>query len=227
MNEAEFDKFADEYHAQHTRSIRLSGEEPDFFAQYKVAEMARQIERAPTKILDFGGGIGNSLGHLKAQFPQSNVTLCDPSLRSLEIAKERFPAQGNFVQITGLPLPFADDEFDLILAACVFHHIDPTEHGAIITELSRILAPGGSFFLFEHNPFNPLTRKAVSECEFDKDAILVSSRQAKRSIRGASFQTVKTRFRIFFPRMLSALRFLEPALGFLPIGGQYFVQATK
>ena len=34
MKKAEFDKFADEYYELHSANIRLSGESPDFFAEY-------------------------------------------------------------------------------------------------------------------------------------------------------------------------------------------------
>ena len=42
LDEAEFDKFADEYRAIHAHNIRLSGEAPEFFAEYKVRDLARR-----------------------------------------------------------------------------------------------------------------------------------------------------------------------------------------
>jgi hypothetical protein len=36
MDEAEFDKFADEYYAKHAASISASGEGPEYFAEYKI-----------------------------------------------------------------------------------------------------------------------------------------------------------------------------------------------
>ena len=94
MLEAEFDQFASEYHQQHAASIRLSGETPDFFAKYKIDDVAAVLASAgvkPRRILDFGGGVGNSLGYLKAAFPESEIVLLDPSSQSLDIAEKRFP----------------------------------------------------------------------------------------------------------------------------------------
>jgi hypothetical protein len=36
MKKTEFDQFADEYELLHARNIRISGQQPKFFAQYKV-----------------------------------------------------------------------------------------------------------------------------------------------------------------------------------------------
>ena len=34
MSQAEFDAYVDEYDAQHAQSVKLSGEDPEFFAEY-------------------------------------------------------------------------------------------------------------------------------------------------------------------------------------------------
>ena len=50
MDEAEFDRFADEYYANLSSSIAVSGESPEFFAEYKVAdvwELYRKRDFAP------------------------------------------------------------------------------------------------------------------------------------------------------------------------------------
>ena len=124
--EAEFDQFAREYQQQHAASIRLSGETPDFFAQYKIDDVAARLARSgvkPRRILDFGAGVGNSLGPMRAAFPDSEITLLDPSSQSLDIASKRFPGQADFRPFDGKTIPYADGSFDLAFAACVFHHI--------------------------------------------------------------------------------------------------------
>ena len=44
--EAEFDKFADEYDAAHTKNLAITGEKPDHFARFKAQELRRVIARA-------------------------------------------------------------------------------------------------------------------------------------------------------------------------------------
>lgn len=228
--DAEFDAYADTYHDQHKSSIRLSGEEPDYFARYKIADVARALaplDNEPPRILDFGGGIGNSLKHMRAFFPNSAITLLDTSKKSLEHAEQLYPDQAMFVHFDGSHIPFDDGAFDVVFVACVFHHIDHQYHAALIKELHRILAPGGSLFIFEHNPHNPLTRKAVRDCPFDENAVLLNPASTKSLVASSGFASNSLVYRIFFPRLFAALRPLERILTWLPLGAQYYVHATK
>ena len=46
MDEAEFDKFAAEYRNLHAANIRLSGEAPEYFVEYKIRDIAAEMARA-------------------------------------------------------------------------------------------------------------------------------------------------------------------------------------
>ena len=92
MNEAEFDQFADEYYAMHVDSIAASGEGPEYFAEYKIIDIAREVSLSahqPTDqldILDFGAGIGGSVRYVNKHFPNARLTCLDLSQRSLAVA---------------------------------------------------------------------------------------------------------------------------------------------
>ncbi|WP_429292339.1 hypothetical protein [Paraburkholderia sp. CI3] len=45
MDKAEFDSFADEYLSLHARNIAASGEGPEFFAEYKIRDIAEEMTR--------------------------------------------------------------------------------------------------------------------------------------------------------------------------------------
>jgi hypothetical protein len=92
-------------------------------------------------------------------------------------------------------------------------------------EIRRVLKPGGNVFVFEHNVLNPLTLKAVRDCPFDEDAILLPRRELLGLARNAGFASFKARYIVFFPAPLAFLRPLEPTLGFIPFGAQYVVRA--
>ena len=51
MDEVEFDKFADEYRSMHAANIKLSGEDPEYFAEYKVVDIAAELSRDAQPIL--------------------------------------------------------------------------------------------------------------------------------------------------------------------------------
>lgn len=228
MNQAEFDRFADEYEQQHASNIRLSGESPAFFARYKVQDVAQLCaEQAPSRILDFGAGVGASVAHWREAFPQAALTCLDVSQRSLSIACERHPGAADYCIFDGVTIPFAAGSFDVAFAACVFHHIDSEDHVPLLRELRRVLTDKGRLFVFEHNPLNPLTRHAVDTCPFDANAVLIRARTLHERLRAAGFERVSLAYRIFFPGALSALRPLERMLTRLPLGAQYRLCAQK
>jgi SAM-dependent methyltransferase len=232
MDQAEFDAFADEYQQAHARNIRASGESPAFFHEYKVADVATVLGPARADahlgILDFGCGVGNSLPHFRRHFPRSDITGLDVSEKSLAVARQRCPDIGNLVHLNGTgPLPFPSQSFDVIFAACVFHHIPSSEHLPLFQEWHRILKPGGTAFVFEHNPFNPLTVRAVNTCAFDANAILIKPRRLTSILERAGLVDARCHYRIFFPRALRCLRPAESYLTWLPLGAQYRASAQR
>jgi hypothetical protein len=94
-------------------------------------------------------------------------------------------------------------------------------------ELARVVRPGGLVAVFEHNPFNPLTRWAVQRCEFDRDAVLLSRGRATTVLRRAGLELAERRYIVFLPFGGERMEPLERRLGNLPIGAQYYVAARR
>ncbi|WP_266183426.1 class I SAM-dependent methyltransferase [Dyella humicola] len=226
----EFDQYANSYTQLHAANIKASGEEPPYFAAYKAKFMAgkspTRADAVPLEILDFGCGVGNSIPHLQQAFPKANLNGADLSGESVAVASASHGAIASFKVIDSNNLPYEDASFDLILVACVFHHIPPEQRRHWMAELRRVLKPTGQLFVFEHNILNPLTVKAVNDCPFDEDAILLPRKELLGLAKGASFTRVNAQYVVFFPRPLSALRQLEPLMGWIPFGAQYVVYAT-
>ncbi|MEL7343587.1 MAG: class I SAM-dependent methyltransferase [Pseudomonadota bacterium] len=224
QSKAEFDEYVGTYEADHRKSIRLSGESPGFFADYKIAALARMVRQKNLKsdqILDFGAGIGNSLPPFRKYFPDSELVLSDVSQDSLDLAVASHGGVERQMHIQDGRLPAEDNSFDIVFSACVFHHIPEDEHIDWLKELHRVTRPGGRLFVFEHNPWNPLTQHAVANCPFDENAVLISGPELARRFQRASWVRPQVRYQVFFPAPLAALRSLEPHLGFLPLGAQY------
>jgi ubiquinone/menaquinone biosynthesis C-methylase UbiE len=230
MDKPEFDQYAGDYRQHHAASIRSSGEEPEFFHRYKVEDVAAELARRnliPTRILDFGGGVGNSIPFLREAFPASEIVLLDTSPESLRLAGDVHAESARLLHFDGKTIPFPDGHFDLVFAACVFHHIPEEDQIPALIEIERVLAPGGSFFVFEHNPFNPLTVQAVRNCPFDENAVLIRAGKMRRRLEAARLHRNTLAYRIFFPNALRKLRVIEPHLRWLPLGAQYYVHAVK
>ncbi len=227
MNPSEFDKFADEYQAIHAANVRLSGESPEYFAAYKVHELHAAFGGEFGTILDFGAGVGTSVPHFRQHFPGARLVCVDVSARSREIAVERFGPQLDYRLIEAGRLPVGDAEVDLVFASCVFHHIDAPMHASLLRELGRVLRPGGRVVVFEHNPLNPLTVRTVKACAFDENAVLLPSRRLRDTLSEAGFVNLRTRYTLFFPHVLRALRGLERSLWWNPLGAQYYVTGIR
>jgi ubiquinone/menaquinone biosynthesis C-methylase UbiE len=230
VNRDEFDRFALEYEELHATNIRMSGESPAYFAEYKVRDVAISLAALniqPRNVLDFGAGIGTSVQYFKKYFPRARLTCLDVSQKSLQIGHSRFADDADFLSFDGQTIPFSDNTFDICFAACVFHHIPRQEHVALLREFRRVLTAGGAAFVFEHNPYNPLTVRAVRDCDFDENAVLIRAAELRSTLREAGFAAVRSAYRIFFPRALRVMRPMESLLTWCPMGAQYYVHATK
>jgi SAM-dependent methyltransferase len=225
---SEFDQYADDYLTLHKASIAASGEDPEYFSAYKVAEAARLFRSVKVdNILDFGCGIGSSMPHFRAYFPSSSLICADVSERSLEVAMSRFPNAGKSLLISADSIDLPDASVDLIFTACTFHHIPEYEHVCWFRELRRLTRPDGNFVIFEHNPLNPLTVHAVNTCAFDINAKLIRAARLRQVMLNAGWRNAVIRYHIFFPRFLAFLRPLERYLSWLPLGAQYSITAQS
>ena len=229
LGETEFDVYASQYKAMLARNLAISGEEPDYFAEYKMRDfdstaMSHGLPKDGS-FLDFGSGIGTSVIPFSKVLPMAILVCADVSGDSLEHSRTAHGDLAEYVPISGSVLPFKDGEFDGAFACCVLHHIDHALHEQTLREIRRVIRPGGILMIYEHNPYNPLTVSAVRNCPFDENAVLISARDLKRTFRAAGFTRFQLAYRVFFPTALKSLRGLEARLRWLPLGAQYSLTA--
>jgi ubiquinone/menaquinone biosynthesis C-methylase UbiE len=225
----DFDEFAKDYRQVHNEHLKFSGADSDYFSEQKI-KVVRSIETETSPgVLDLGCGDGNSARFFRKHFPACGYSGVDTSQVSIELAEERKIDGARFVYYDGERIPFPDESFDIVFVACVFHHIDPSAHQQVLSEIKRVLRSGGRLYLFEHNPFNPLTRRIVKNCPFDEDAILLRSGYTRKMLNRSNFAEIEIGYTVFFPnhRIFRGLHGLEPYLKWLPLGGQYYARAVK
>ncbi len=230
MSDAEFDQHAARYREVHAANIKVSGEAPEYFADYKMRDFAAVVASHGSSLkgryLDFGCGVGNSARPFREHLPEAQLLAADVSPQSLAQLKETHGHQVDTLLITGDSLPLSDSSLDGAFACCVFHHIPPQDHLASLRELRRVLRPGAPLMVYEHNPFNPLTVRAVNTCPLDENAILIKAAEMGSRLVSAGFKQVDYNYRVFFPSALKRLRGLEDKIRWLPLGAQYFVVGT-
>jgi SAM-dependent methyltransferase len=224
-----FDEFASNYEAALQQGLSATGESKDFFAhgriQFVQSQLARLAHR-PSRILDFGCGTGTSVPLLLSLPGATAVTGVDPSEESLETAAQNYADACNATFAIPDRLPPAGN-MDLAFCNGVFHHILPEQRASSMKYIFDSLRPGGIFAFWENNPWNPGTRYVMSRIPFDRDAITLSPPESRRLSRAAGFDVLMNRFLFFFPKSLGWLRWMEPMMSTLPLGGQYIVLCRK
>lgn len=212
-----FDDYSDNYNEILNSHLDLIGIEDEYFARYKI-ELMKGILDKPSSILEYGCGIGRNLGFITEKYPNSDIHACDISAKSLDIARHDNPGVHFFNNQNESP----DKKFDIIFIANVFHHIQPKNRMEVFTRLKEWLNEKGKIIIFEHNPYNPVTRAIVDRCPFDEDAVLLKPKELIKMAEDLNLKNFKKGYCLFFPAFLEKINFLENYLRWLPLGGQYF-----
>lgn len=216
-----FNQVADDYTSLHAASVAASGEGVEYFANYKMNCLSRLGFPEKVSVLDFGCGIGNLTRLLAKKYEL--VHGYDPSEGSIRLAREHGGDASYFTS----PNELEPRRYDLAVLSGILHHVPVEERVSTLTLVREKLADGGQAVVFEHNPKNPLTRRAVDACAFDDDAVLLPAREIRELLSAAGFQSVRQTYIVFFPRFLAWLRPLEPLLGFCPLGAQTLTVASR
>jgi SAM-dependent methyltransferase len=228
LDRVDFDAYAGDYDAALERGLSVSGEDKAYFARGRVEWLARCLHAAavrPRTVLDFGCGTGSAAPFLLEILGADRILGVDPSAGSLDVARRSFASAR--VEFAPLQEFRPEGRFDLVFCNGVFHHIPPAARPHAVDSVLRSLRPGGLFACWENNPWNPGTRYVMSRIPFDRDAIPLAPPEARRLLRASGFDVVRTDFLFIFPRVLRALRGLEPRLSRLPLGAQYQVLGRR
>ncbi len=224
-----FDNYVETYQKEVQSSINFIGQDVDFFIELKanmITGIAGRYFDNPEQInvLDIGSGIGLTDHHLTGFF--KNLHGVDVEEGVVKKAMSYNPSV-KYSLYDGLKLPFEDNAMDIVFAINVMHHVPPSSWKNFVSEMYRVVKPGGLGLVFEHNPLNPLTRLAVSRCEFDRDAVLIYKNRLKKMFVEASFIVNESRYIVFFPLRYKIFRSIETVLGKIPLGAQYYLAGKK
>ncbi len=224
MKNIQFDEYATRYNQELHRNLSRFGKDIHYYSEYKVKIVESKAVSSPRRILEYGCGIGRNMKYLRDCFPQAEIQGCDISKASLEVARRENPQLEFFLLPNGLSgqLPF-----DLIFIAGVFHHITRRLQLKCMQEVACLLKSSGEVFIFEHNPYNPITKHLVNTCPLDADAVLLRPREVIALLEKSGFDIQDLGYGLFFPPFLKRLRRLEDILRKLPLGGQYYIHGIK
>ena len=225
-----FDPVAKSYSEQVDKAVSFSGFGFEYFIQRKVEHLKSFVRNhfdgmiQNRASLDIGAGEGQySLGLQSLGF---KVTLTDVSPEFLKEAQKKSGIE-DCVVADASHLPFPDASRDVIVLAMVLHHIPVEKWEAVFAECHRVLKSTGLVAIYEHNPWNPLTRRVMASLPFDADANPRPLPAMKKYVAKAGFEILLQEYHFFVP---GALRFFCPIERFLawcPAGAQYVLIARK
>ena len=224
------ESYPEQYRDDVNSSIGFVGVDMDMFTRGKVDDMVRLIDRVSSipasrsECLDIGCGVGVMHPMLHGRVGSlTGVDVSEDAIRDASAAN----GEVHYEVQRDQRLPFADASFDFCSTVCVMHHVPPPQWEQFVAEAFRVTRPGGLFAVYEHNPFNPLTRVAVWRCPFDHDAVLLKAARTRDMLRAAGFEVVESRYLFFAPFDAAWARRIDDALHWLPLGAQYVVCARK
>ena len=211
-----FDNYADNYSEHINKSFGSLENNLDYYHIKKSEILKMELGYQPKKILDLGCGVGTMLKLLSKQFPDSVFYAQDESPKSMDYIKKNHPNVNCLSDLN------TEEKFDLIFLSNVIHHVKSSERDDLFKKIHSLLNPDGKLFIFEHNPYNPLTLKLVANCEFDADAELIKKKDLIKICKRNNFKIFKSGYIHFFPSKLGFLFKIENYLKWLFLGAQYF-----
>jgi len=153
---------------------------------------------ASTKLLDIGCGRGSVLRGLDDQLASDVPPVgLDVSRAMLEQARadEGNPMRhAGFVQGSATTLPFRDGSFNLVLCGHLVKHLDDIDTLGLLTEIKRVLEPGGLAVIWEFGPTGNRTLDAWNARVVStgvKQPRLRSQRTLKHLASDAGFEFVR------------------------------------
>lgn len=144
------------------------------------------------RLLDIGAGLGESSTYFALLGYDATCTDLSPGMVNFAIKL----AQINGVSIGGVVCPAEklnvdDASFDFVYAANVLHHVE--DRDAMVSEIDRVLRPGGWFFTWDPLIYNPVInvyRKMASGVRTEDEEPLRFSEVARME---KTFQKVRHR----------------------------------
>jgi len=112
-----------------------------------VAMLIASLQQAgPVTALDLGCGVGrHALAFARAGFETHAVDMSSAGLQELEKSAKAGGVEVAAQLAPMTELPFADNTFDYVLSFNVIYHGDPSIVKKTISEITRVLKPGGTY----------------------------------------------------------------------------------
>ncbi len=177
----------------------------DFILGWPFVARHRQqlLTAAYGEVLEIGFGTGLNLPHFPAEVKK--ITTAEPNAGMNRLATKRI--QESKIEVnqrvaSGERLPFDNDRFDCVVSTFTLCSVG--DAGRVVSELHRVLKPGGAFLFLEHGlspepnvqnwqrRLNRLEIWLADGCRLDRDMKCLIAAQPFSSVEGREFYLEKT-----------------------------------
>ena len=117
---------------------------------FKSALLAQADIQPRHKILDLGCGTATLTIAMKVACPDAEVLGLDGDSRILEIAERKAAEAGVIFSLDqgySYALPYAEKSFHRVVSSLFFHHLTTENKRRTLTEIERVLKPGGELHI--------------------------------------------------------------------------------
>lgn len=140
-----------------TTQSEFAGHGADFWTALSDASPKPLSEMA--SILDFGCGCGRLSRMFKGH--PGRIAGCDIDHRHVEWCASALDGVETRLSSVVPPIPFADNEFELVVSISIFTHLNESSQDQFLSELARVCRPDGLLLLTVHGA--RALERAVSE----------------------------------------------------------------
>jgi ubiquinone/menaquinone biosynthesis C-methylase UbiE len=115
------------------------------------------------RLLDVATGTGGLPRALAAQGARPGEAVgLDCSASMLAVAAAHLPSGWSLLRGDAKRLPFADQSFDLVSACNLLHLLGPDDRLRVLSEMARVLRPGGRLVTITTDSRQPVTRTLLA-----------------------------------------------------------------
>jgi ubiquinone/menaquinone biosynthesis C-methylase UbiE len=191
-------------HGHGERFAPEPGQEAPMMEQFSRLDfVSERLDFSEKTVLDCGCGTGYSLAYIASRFPTADCVGIDPGEGAIDYAANRYPSM-KYVVMNGLDLAFPTASFDSVLSFEVLEHLSRSEHQRYLSEMTRVLRPGGTLVMstpnrdvFSLGHAESLNPYHLSELTLSEMRRLLSTHFENPTIYGQFFANVAARERDF------------------------------
>lgn len=182
-----------------------------------ITQAAALVTPNASHVLDVGCGAGNYSLKLLQRLPNLDVTLVDLSKPMLDRANERIRnvSNGKINAIQGdiRLVDLDEDQFDIVLAAAVLHHLRGEEEWeSVFRKIFRSLRSGGSFWIFDLvEDTLPPVQKMMWE-RYGEYLVEFKDEKYRDLIQGYIIQEDTPRSLLFQVDLMRKVGFIDPSI---------------